>query len=297
MDLRSPGCHYALAMTPSNIYVMLQKYISKHADIHRKTYSAQTSLIGLKKQNIKAMAFSATARADRLNKKKEAAYAKQAAAAAAGASVLSLPRSDIDSVASHRFSLSFDTITNTRNAILYLDSIGLTPMISGTKIIKGKVIGFSYLTPTHAIQTHLKEHAYYVGGCPSLKLSRVIHTGMRGIDDEMYRDECLFECLESEFAHALQISRINSPHPLRWYTYQAPTITVCTHCYKTGHTRKSCPQANTTNTQGLRDACCACGSFAHGVNTCDEMNKPTYACLLCNAAKHTMYGCPALAIN
>ena len=115
------------------------------------------------------------------------------------------PPPDIDSVPSHRFHLYFDSILNTRNAVLFLDSIGLIPMVSGIKTIQGKVTGFAYHTPTETLQTHLKENAYYVGGCPSLKLSRVVHTSMKGMDDEIYRDECLFECLESEFTHALQI--------------------------------------------------------------------------------------------
>ena len=159
-------------MTPSNIYVMLQKVISKMADIHRKTYSTQTSLIGLKKQNIKAMAFTATARADRLKKKKEAAYAKQAAAAAAGASVSSLPRSppDIDSVPSHRFSLSFDTIINTRNAILFLDSIG--PVRN--KNYQRKCNGF-FISHTNTKNTITFERASIL--CRGMSLSEVVTRG------------------------------------------------------------------------------------------------------------------------
>ena len=83
VDLRSPGCHYAMSLTPANKYAMLQKIIHKMATVSGKSYSPANMMVGMQKQNIRAEAFSKAKMADK--------YAKKQAAAAAGAALSSLP--------------------------------------------------------------------------------------------------------------------------------------------------------------------------------------------------------------
>ena len=142
--------------------------------------------------------------------------------------------------------------------------------------------------------SHLVKHAYYVGGAPSLVISRVAHHGMRDMDVDMYRDECYFYVLKSEYGRVLSMPTIN-PFPartLQWSPYHRPRSPRCMHCYVTGHARKACPQAHVMNKAGKHGACTACASFDHAVRTCPERAKPTYVCMICNTGKHTMDACP-----
>jgi hypothetical protein len=284
VDLRSPGCHYAMSPSPANNYAMLQKIIHKMATVSNVSYSPAHMMPGMNKR-VEVQAYTTARMADLRAK-------KQTAAAAA-----SPPnKSDVVTVPSHRFHLSFDNPSNTRTAVIFLDSIGLCPMIPPATIVRGKVYGIPYHTSDADITAHLQNHVWYEGGAPSLVITRVSHRAMRGIVDDMCRDECYFTVLRSEFKHARQIPTIRAspPRPLRWFIYHPSASTVCTHCFKQGHTRKSCKHASTTNKQGIRDACSACGSFDHTIASCTAMKDPAYVCMLCHAGKHSMTTCPVL---
>ncbi len=284
-DLRSRADLKTLRPGPANNYAMLAHLVHKHATARNISYSPANMMPGMKR-SMHVTAYGAD--------KMAAMMAKQRAAAA-GAVSSSLPHVG-PPVTSHRFHLGFDTDSNTRNAVLFLDSIGLCPTLPPPAYVIGQVKGIPYHESDDDVMARLQEHAWYVGGAPSLEFSRAVHHAMRGLVDTMCRDEIYFRVLKSEYAHARSMPA-SSAFPLRlldWEAYTGPRITLCTHCYERDppHTRNTCPQAHVMNKEGKHGACTACRSFEHAVRSCPVRREATYVCKICNAGAHNMSACP-----
>ena len=170
-----------------------------------------------------------------------------------------------------------------------LSRLDLSPRYPMAPTIRGKVFGIHFMTGNEVIAQHFQKHAWYVGGAPSLTLTRVRHGIMKG----MYRDECHFTVSASELKHAMQIPMLRSSQLLRWETLEKSKITLCNHCNREGHISKACPDADKTNAQnGIRGACIMCSSFDHVVASCPMMSMPDAVCSICRAGKHTVRACP-----
>ena len=293
VDLRSLGRGYVLQPVASNRLCMLNKLMMKRREMIGKNapiFSPTKLMDGLNTGNIGVYVYR-----EKQMEQMRARIAKPVDSLTSSSSSLSNESIDNEqqqnypTVPSHRFTLRFDTPQQCSKGIALLTQLGLSPRYPTPPVIRGKVYGFHFLTENDDISSLLQKYAWYIGGAPSLTITRVLHRHIEGL----YRDECYFTVSASEFNHIVQIPSIRSGRPLKWEPYRGPKIIFCTHCNKQDkHFRKSCPLLAQSNAvQGIRDACVMCGSFEHVVANCPEMEKEDVVCSICKNGKHTVRAC------
>ena len=282
MDLRSPGCNFAMPISPVNNLGMLLKIIKKHCEITKTQFSTEHILPGLIKHNIKVSAISH----EKQREKKAQLKYKQAAeiaAAAAGGPVSSPPSMSPVYVPSHHFSLKFNSTDSRDLALPKLIELGIKAYIPRPRIITGVVYGI----PSHkqqdkeALTQHLTPH-YFKGGASTLHLSCIEFDPVEGVT--LTRDAMYFAISAHEYAYAQTIPSIGNPNrPLRFEIWEAGKK-VCNFCWKFNHNGKICEKRK----EHQHPACARCGSFQHITVNCTNTNAK---CPLCHKAKHSARNC------
>ena len=179
IDLRSPGCRYALPITQSNNESMLLRIVNKFATLKNETFSPFSILPGLIKHQIKVRTISK----ERMAEIKISMQQKQSRTTEAArdeednkSSSSSPPTDVVVYPPSHRFILKFNSSSNRDLSLTFLKKIGINAFIPSAQIIRGIVKGFPYHTTDAIITPHLMNHAWFVGGAPSLIISRIAHS-------------------------------------------------------------------------------------------------------------------------
>ena len=294
VDLCSLGRGYVLKPVASNRLCMLSKLMTKRRELIGKnapTFSPTKLMDGLDIGNIGVHVY----RQEQMNQMR----ARLSKPADSSTSSLSshpnqleggAPQVNQPFVPSHRFTLRFGSPLQCTKGMALLTQLGLSPHYPSPPRIRGKVFGFHFLDENKDISALLQEYAWFIGGAPSLVLTRELHRQQEGL----YCDDCQFSVFASEFNNILQIPSPHSGRPLKWMPYKGPKIVFCTHCNKQdNHFRKSCPKlAQSNSVQGIRDACVMCGSFEHVVADCPDMKKENVVCSICKKGKHTVRACP-----
>ena len=199
----------------------------------------------------------------------------------------------------HRFHLHFDTNKNCADAIVFLSRFGLHARPPFPPVVRGMVHGIPFNLDPEDLQSYLQDHAWFVGGAPSLHITRITQgvdpaaPGFFKGDPSTTKGECYYYVLKSEMKHVLSMPAPNNAHyALTWKIWQAPKITVCSHCLLEGHTRAKCPFQDVHNADGhVHGACVMCRSFEHAIRSCPHANDVDFQCLLCKRGHHTIRSC------
>jgi hypothetical protein len=303
VDMRSPSSRFyrfGLANAPSNNLTSLRRVLVRESDLTNTKFNANEMFVGLKQGKVE-VTFMSNAGLEKLKDVIKTAKATAAVAAQNGSgldgsspplSSSASSRSSIPSLWSTQFTLHFDTITNTKTAYALLSAMRLSPFVPYPRIITGKVYGFPFTATNEEIESHLKMHAWYIGGAPSLIITRVMQPVSRMYGCPQPRDECFYSVLATEYSKALAIPSLKSTRPLTYHQYTRSKTVVCYHCNKVGHKGSTCAAKEVTNTAGMRDACIMCGSFDHILEACPARDDPNATCIICKKGKHTVRACP-----
>ena len=296
VDIRSQGRRFALPISSSNNESMLVKLLHKDCK-DRKKFSPRTIFPGLIKHQIKVTALS-HARMDEMRTKAQQQQEQQQLQAAAieddeksSASFVPQVASDVV-VPSHRFLLKFDTTSNRDAALSFLRSLHINAYVPSTPTVRGKVYGIPYhITDNIIISQHLQQHAWYVGGAPSLTVTRINYDTIP--DHTMSRNECFFSVTRAELPKAMLIPSLASPQfPLRFEIWKSSPKKICNRCWGIGHNRKTCPDINKHNKQSVHGSACGmCASFDHMTHSCTTAMNKDAKCILCKQGKHAARNC------
>lgn len=142
---------------------------------------------------------------------------------------------------------------------------------------------------THTLTQHIQSHAWFEGGAPSLRIWPIEFDPIEGVT--LNRSACYFSVLESEYrfcqSHIPSLS--NPERPLRFEEWTSGK-TVCTGCWKIGHTAGICQQRK----QHPHPACSRCGSFAHRVSEC-QAPTPNACCAKQQNTLHAVVPCSVVS--
>ena len=319
VDTRSASSHFhqfSLAANRSNNLASLRRVLHRASTLTKTPFNEHTVFHGLKQGRVD-VSFLPKDKIEKLKEQIKTATAAAEAAAAQNGSGLDVsssppltspspsslpssssslspvsPRHIIPSLWTTQYKLHFDTITNTKTAFTALTSMCLSPSLPYPRIITGKVLGFPFTATNTEIEKHLQQHAWYVGGAPSLVITRAMQPQTPDYRIEQPKDECYYSVLSIEYNKALNVPSLYSKRPLTFDQYIRSPITICSHCNQQGHQAEACAMKGITNASGIRDACIMCGSFDHAHNTCPARDDPNATCIICKKGKHTVRACP-----
>jgi hypothetical protein len=194
---------------------------------------------------------------------------------------------------SHKYTITFDTVQNTKTAYAVLSSMKLSPNLPSPHIITGTFLGLPFNAPHEKKQAHFQQEAWYEGGAPSFMYTPIEQTDtvVHGFTSTQFRDECYFSCLSTHWNHVQSMPSFNG-RPFTFQRYTRSKVKVCYHCQQVGHKMIACASKHISNAAGQRDACIMCGSFDHVNASCPARNDPAATCMLCKKGKHTSRACP-----
>ena len=316
VDMRSPSSPFYgfwLSSSRSNNLTSLRRALWKASELTKTKFNPNEIFHGMNQGNVQLFCLSkieTETLEDEIKLVERDNAAAAAAAAQNGSGLDPLTSSVITSSAppsvpsslrsvrvpqlwSHKYTITFDTVQNTKTAYAVLSSMKLSPILPSPHIITGIFWGLPFDAPHEKKQAHFQQEAWYEGGAPSFIYTPIEQTDtvVQGFTSSQFRDECYFSCLSTHWNHVQSMPSFNG-RPFTFQKYKRSKVMVCYHCNQVGHKAEACASKHIPNSAGQRDACIMCGSFEHVNASCPARNDPAATCMLCKKGKHTVRACP-----